>query len=235
MRINHHTSSRSPIEILTAIVFALVLAFTATPCAFAEDATVDLFENLVPVEGAAVSMAYIDPEADFGSYKRIKMLDTHVAFRSNWLRDQRRQSRSNRVTSSDMERIKRDVSTMFNDVFAAQLEADDGFEIVDEVGDDVLLIRAAIIDLDITAPDTMTAGRSRTFSASTGAATIYIELFDSVSGQIIGRAADRQATRSGGGRVTWSNRVTNSAEARRMFNGWATTLRDFLDSHYSSK
>lgn len=225
----------NPIHILTEMLVTLAIVFAAMPTAIAEDASTNLFENLVPVEGAAVGMAYIDPEADFSVFKRVKMLDTFVAFRSNWQRDQRRGSRRNRVSSNDMDRIKRDVSTMFNEVFATQLEADDGFEITDEAGDDVLLIRAAIIDLDITAPDTMSAGRSRTFAASAGAATMYIELFDSVSGQIIGRAADRQAVRSGGGNVTWSNRVTNSADARRMFRGWADTLRGFLDSHYSSK
>ena len=230
----YQTTARRPTCILTAILVTLALVFAATPTTFAEDATTNLFDNLVPVEDAAVGMAYIDPEADFSEFKRVKMLDTFVAFRSNWQRDQRRGSRRNRVSSNDMDRIKRDVSTMFNEVFVAQLEADDGFEITDETGDDVLLIRAAIIDLDITAPDTMSAGRSRTFAASSGAATLYIELFDSVSGQIIGRAADRQAVRSSGGNLSWSNRVTNSAEGRRMFRGWADTLRGFLDSHYSS-
>lgn len=229
------TTSRRPASQLTVMIFTLALVFAASPVAFAEDATTSLYSNLVPVEGASAGMAYVDPEADFSAYKRIKMLDTFVAFRSNWLRDQRRGSRSNRVTANDMERIKTDVSTMFNEVFAAQLAADDGFEIVDETGDDVLLIRAAIIDLDITAPDTMSAGRSRTFTTSTGEATLFIELFDSVSGQIIGRAADRQAVRSAGGRVSWSNRVNNSAEARRMFTSWANTLRGFLDSHYTAK
>jgi hypothetical protein len=229
----YQTTARNPICAVTAILATLALGFAVSPVAFAEDSTTSLFENLVPVEDAAVGVAYIDPEADFSVFKRVKMLDTFVAFRSGWQRDQRRGTRSNRVSSNDMDRIKRDVSNMFNDVLAAQLEADDGFEITDETGDDVLLIRAAIIDLDITAPDTMSAGRSRTFAASTGAATLYIELFDSVSGQIIGRAADRQAVRSAGSNVTWSNRVTNSAEARRMFRGWADTLRGFLDSHYT--
>ena len=230
---NYQTSSRRPARKSTAILATLIMLLAASPAAYAEDSTTSLFDNLAPVEDAAVGMAYIDPEADFSVFKRVKMLDTFVAFRSGWQRDQRRGSRSNRVSANDMDRIKADVSTMVNEVFATQLEADDGFEITDETGDDVLLIRAAIIDLDITAPDTMSAGRSRTFAASTGAATLYIELFDSVSGQIIGRAADRQAVRSAGGNVTWSNRVTNSADARRMFRGWADTLRGFLDSHYT--
>jgi hypothetical protein len=104
--------------------------------------------------------------------------------------------------------------------------------VVDTQDYDVLLLRPAIIDLDISAPDTLSAGRSRTFSASTGSATLYIELYDSVSGQILGRAADRTNIRNNMGTVTWSNRVTNSADARRMFSRWAGFLRDFLDEHY---
>lgn len=134
-----------------------------------------------------------------------------------------------------MERIKTRVSELFNSVLIERLEADDGFEVVSEADYDVLLIRAAIIDLDIAAPDTSSAGRSRTFTADSSVATLYIELYDSVSGQIIGRAYDRQATRNPSGRMTWNNRVSNTADARRVFRSWADTLREFLDSHYSGK
>ena len=232
---NYQSIVRKPMFILTSLMLTLVLVFTATPLVFAADATVELFDNLVPVKDAKVGMAYIDPNADFSVFKRVMILEPFVAFRSNWQRDQNRGSRRNRVSIRDMERIKSDTANLLRDVFIEQLQADGGFEIVEEGGDDVLLIRPAVIDLDIAAPDTMTAGRNRTFTTSAGAATIYIELFDSVSGQIIGRAADRQTVRSLGGAVTWSNRVTNSSDARRMFRGWADTLRAFLDQHYGSK
>ena len=188
------------------------------------------FDNLVAVEEASAAMAYIDPDVDFGVFKRVAILEPFVAFRSNWQRDQNR-GRSRNVSNRDMERIKEDVATLFERVFSARLEAA-GYEVVDIAGDDVLVLRPAIIDLDITAPDTRTAGRSRTFTASTGAATLYIQLFDSVTGEILGRAADRTAVRRPGGGVSWSNSVTNMADARRMVGGWADQLITFLDSHY---
>jgi hypothetical protein len=70
-------------------------------------------------------------------------------------------------------------------------------------------------------------------TTSTGSATLYLELFDSVTGQIIGRAADRQVIRNTGGNFWVANRTTNTGEARRMFASWADVLRDFLDQHYS--
>jgi hypothetical protein len=211
---------------------ALILSMIVPLCAVAEDANPQ-FENLVPVGDPQVAVAYIDPDADFSVFERVMVLDTFVSFRSGWERDQRRGTRGTRIRASDMDRIKTRVSELFNSVLIETLEADDGFEVVSEADYDVLLIRAAIIDLDVTAPDTSSAGRSRTYVANSGAATLYIELFDSVSGQIIGRAFDRQSPRSPGGMVRWSNRASNTADARRVFRGWADQLRGFLDSHYT--
>ncbi len=229
---NNYTTKFARLATATAVVtYALVAAATTTALAQEGDEGIS-FDGLERIEASNVAVAYIDPEADFSAFQRVMILDPYVAFRSNWQRDQNR-SRSRNIRASDMERIKADVASLFKEVFIERLEADDGFEVVDVADYDVLLLRAAIIDLDISAPDRPTAGRSRTFSASTGAATLYIELFDSVNGAIIGRAADRQAARRAGGRVSWSSGVTNTAEARRMFGRWADVLRDFLDQHYT--
>lgn len=215
-------------------LITLLMGSVAVQTAQAEEIA-SPFDNLVAVDGAQVAAAFIDPNADFSVFERAMILDTFVSFRSGWERDQRRGTRSMRISSNDMERIKSRVSELFNSVLIESLEADDGFEIVSEPDYDVLLVRAAIIDLDVTAPDTSSAGRSRTYTANSGAATLYIELYDSVSGQIIGRAIDRQAARNPGNMMRWSNRASNTADARRVFRGWADTLRGFLDSHYSGK
>lgn len=214
---------------LAMLLSALLL--TIAPAVSAEEDAVEVtYDNLVPVADPAVSIAFLDPDADFSVFKRVAILEPMVAFRSNWRRDQNR-SRSQNIRARDAERIKADVATLFERVFTERLEAA-GFDVVEVAGDDVLVLRPAIIDLDITAPDTRTAGRSRTFTASTGAATLYVQLFDSVTGDIIGRAADRQVVRRGTGMITWSNSVTNTADARRMMGGWADTLVAFLQSQY---
>jgi hypothetical protein len=158
------------------------------------------------------------------------ILDCHVAFKKNWQRDQNRdrKSVSNRASDSDMERIKEDMAQVFQEVFVEELDTQGGYQVVDEVGDDVLIIRPAIIDLDVTAPDTGSASRSRTFTSSAGAATLYVELYDSVTGEILARAIDRKAARDYG-HMTWSNRVSNSAEAKRVLRQWAGLLRQRLD------
>ena len=231
MKADNYISSSTKPAALAALLCAAVFGFSSK--ALAQETTLS-FDGLEPVPDARVAMAYIDPEADFTVFKRVVILEPYVAFRSSWLRDQNR-SRTQNVRQSDMDRIKADVAALFKEVFTESLEADDGFPVVEEGGEDVLIIRPAIIDLDVTAPDVQRASRQTTHVASAGAATLYIELFDSMTGDIIGRAADRRAARRGSTTLTWSNRVTNSAEARRMFRRWADQLRSFLDSHYMSQ
>jgi len=214
--------------LLTAIVIA------TAPSAFAQgqESPQETYDGLTLVPDSKVAAAYVDPEADFSAYDKIIILDCHVAFKKDWQRDQTQTGSRIRISSSDMEKIKADVAELFREVFTEKLGADGGYEIVEAAGDDVLLVRPAIIDLDITAPDTMHAGRSRTYSSSAGAATIYIELYDSVTGDILARAADRKAARNVGGYMSYTNRVTNRADARRMLGSWAELLRDRLDEFH---
>ena len=235
MKTLYYKSRVRSVRIAAAVVLLVSsLLVVVAPVALAEEKgnpqPERTFDNLVAVEGAAMNMAFIDPDADFSVFKRVAILEPYIAFRSNWQRDQNR-SRTRNIRARDMDRIKADVATLFERVFTERLE-DAGYEVVEMANEDVLLLRPAIIDLDITAPDTRAAGRSRTFTATTGAATLYIQLFDSYSGDIIGRAADRKSVRSAGGQISWSNSVTNNADARRMFGRWADTLIAFLDSHY---
>lgn len=212
---------------------AVALITAAATAGFAQENDDGLtFDGLERIEPARVGAAYIDPDADFSVFRRVAILDPFVAFRSNWQRDANR-GRGRNVSARDMERIKADVAWLFQDVFTQRLEAA-GFEIVNVANFDVLVLRPAIIDLDVTAPDVRSAGRSRTWAASAGAATLYLQLIDSVSGDVLGRAIDRRAARRAGGQVAWTNRVTNSAEARRMLGRWADILVDFLKAHYYS-
>lgn len=209
--------------------FGLLVFLLAPMLGNADEEANVTFDGLVAVEDSSVHMAYIDPNADFSVFQRVVILDPHVAFRSNWQRDQNR-SRSRNVRVSDVERIKEDVAGLFKEVFTEQLEAA-GFDVVNYADEDVLILRPAIVDLDVAAPDVRSAGRSRTYTANSGAATLYLELFDSLSGDIVGRAADRRGARSGSF-ATVSNRVTNRADARREFRVWADTLIEFLNEHY---
>ena len=183
--------------------------------------------HLVP--DSRLAIVYAEPGASLESYKRVQLLDAYVAFKKNWERDQRSHSASGiRLTSKDIERIKTTLATEFRDVFTKVLESG-GYPVVNEAGDDVLLIRPAIINLDATAPDTPRAGMSKTYVTSAGEMTLYIEAYDSITGDLLAKALDRKADRRNDGFYTWSNSVTNKAAAERILKGWATILLNALN------
>lgn len=212
-----------------AVLAAIALMAPLSVFAEKQELMQTTHDGLTLVEDRKVAAAYIDEDADLGAYDKIMILDCYVAFKKDWEKGASKPGTRTRVSSSDMERIKADVATLFRDVFTEKLSEDDGYEIVNEAGEDVLLIRPAIIDLDITAPDVASAGRSRTYSASAGKATVYIELYDSVTGDILARAADRKEAGHPGSVMMYTNRVTNRAYARRMLGSWADLMRTKLD------
>jgi hypothetical protein len=128
-----------------------------------------------------------------------------------------------------MEEIKAGLSAEFRKIFVEELQDKGGYQVVETGGDDVLVIRPAIINLDVAAPDTMSAGRSYTLSQSAGEMTLYLEVYDSVTGQLLAKAIDRRSDPGMGGTIQWRNGVTNKADADRMLRRWAKALRERLD------
>ncbi len=116
---------------------------------------------------------------------------------------------------------------MVNELFTAELGRG-GYQIVQEAGAETLRVSAAVVDLYVAAPDTMTPGRTRTYTANSGRMTLVLEVRDSVTGELLARAVDAQSGR-GSGTWTVTNRVTNTADARRAINIWAVALRSALD------
>lgn len=209
-----------------ASVTLILLATIASTAADEAQLPAVSHDGLVLQKGKVAKVLYVRPGVDFSHYKRFAILDCPVAFRKNWERDQA--SSINRVTQKDMDDIKAGLSAEFRKVFIDELQSKGGYTIVESGGEDVLVLRPAIIDLDVTAPDTMSPGRSYTLTESAGAMTLYLELYDSVTSQILVRAVDREASR-GMGRIQWSNRVTNRAEADKVLRRWASALRERLD------
>ena len=193
--------------------------------------TVDGLHHLSDTELAIV---YADPEADFSQYTKIYLADAYVAFKKNWRRDQNTGGRL-KVTVSDMEKIKAELAALFKEVFTETL-VEGGYEMATERADDVLIIKPAIINLDVVAPDTNSASmaRSRTYSESTGEMTLYLELFDSVTDDLLAKALDRKLDRQTG-YFQWQTSVTNRAAANRILKQWANVLKEGLDEARGAK
>jgi hypothetical protein len=185
------------------------------------------WDGLARVKSKQLDHVYALPGATLAGYERVRLDPVEVAFDKNWQPNASGTRLSRRLSNDDLEKIKTTLASEFRTVFAAEL-GKSGFTLVDENGDDVLRVSAAIIDLYITAPDKPTAGRSRTYVASAGRMRLVAELRDSVTGQLLVRAVDTvQARQTANFEVT--NSVTNLSAARTAMTKWGDVLRNGLD------
>jgi len=191
-----------------------------------EDGSELEIEGLQLVEDSNLALVYAQPDIDWGQYSKIYMDEPFVDFKENWQRDQNR-DHPGWITDNDMAKIKIELSSLFMGVFTETL-LEGGYELVLETGEDVLLIKPAIIGLDVVAPDRNSTGLTRTYSESAGEMTLYLELYDSVSGEMLAKALDRKVDRQTG-YFEWQNRVTNRAAANRILRVWANVLKEGLD------
>jgi len=217
-----------------AVVSVLVLLSAPGERVQADDPAPDVsMEGLKLVEKDRRGEIYADPDTDWSVYSRIQLDEATVAFRKNWQRDQNR-SQPFKVRTEDMERIKSELSALFGEVFAEELKQNGGDELSVESAEDVMRITPRIVDLDVYAPDTRSSpGRTMSYTEQAGRMTLQLDIFDSVTGDMIAKTSDRQeAPRRG--YMQWTTSVTNRAEARRMIERWAREFRERLDQARAS-
>ena len=186
--------------------------------------TVEGLKRVPDTKGTA--LVYAEPGANLAQYDRVYLVEPYVAFKKNWQRDQNR-GVSMRVTTKDMDRIKANVADLFMEVFTEEL-AEGGYTLATERAADVLIVKPAIIDLNVHAPDTMSAGRSSTYTQSAGSMTLYLELYDSETDDLLAKALDSAADRQSA-YMQWQTGPANRQAGKRMMKPWAEALRKGLD------
>jgi len=190
-------------------------------------------DGLKLVPKTKVSAVYLREGADFSGYSKVAILDCYVAFRKNWQRDiNTARVGGSKVSDSDVIRIKTELAEEFKKVFSTQLTAK-GQTVVSAEGSGVLVLRPAIVNLEIAAPDTMSAGRSTTFTDAAVQATLFLELYDGVSNELLARVLDVEQAGTEG-TVYIRNGVTNRADAQRMLAKWANLLGAYLQNARAS-
>jgi len=198
---------------------------------FAADAPPEVSpEGLHLVKSTDTRLVYVRPGASLAPYKRYWIVDCFVEFEKDWQKDYNssRVGLEGRVSDKDVERIKRDLAAEFKKVFTEELTGKGGYELVNAAAPDVLVLRPALINVEVNAPDLMSAGVGATVVRSAGQMTLYLELWDAATNTLLARVLDARADRDSLAQV--SNSVTNKAAADRILRTWARQLRENLDA-----
>lgn len=210
---------------ITVALFVTALLAPGFPrIAVAQDAKQWDELELRPSKG--LDKLYVRPGASLAGYKRVRLERLQVEFAKDWKPNDSRVG-SRRLTEADFDSIKNALANEFASTCKKVL-AKGGYQVVDEGGEDVLDVTPLVVNLYITAPDKVTAGRSRTYTADPGQMTLVAELRDSETSQIIARVIDTQRS-SWGGPFQMTTSVSNMAAAQAIITGWASALRKALD------
>jgi hypothetical protein len=215
--------------LLSRIFLITALALFAT-VSFAEKSLPKTsHDGLVLQADTKMRAVYMRPGADLSEYSEVALLEAYVAFKKHWKREYNRDvgMLDQRINDKDMKTIRDRVAKEFNKVFTEVLTKD-GHKMVRTGGEGVLIVRPSIVNLVVTSPDLMSADSGQTASASAGEMTLYMELLDGKTGDIIYRVIDPEA--AGDAFFQIRNSVTNRADADRVFRRWAKILSDHLAS-----
>jgi hypothetical protein len=203
---------------ITILVLGLLAGLSASAREKTAPATVDGL-HLVP--DTQLGLVYADPEADLSVYSKLLLIDAQVAFKKNW-RKNINQGKPYHVTAEDMQKIRGEVSALFREIFTQELQSA-GFVLVSQQSPDTMIIRPAILDLNVNSPDTASTRNTRNITESAGDMTLYLELRDSITGDVLVKAMDFQFDRSN---ITpfMLDRTRNEKAARQLLTNWAQVL-----------
>lgn len=212
------------------VLGAALAAALCTACANGmkeESATEITHDGLHLVPHSRMQRAWLKPGEDFSQYTRVMLVDCLVSFKKNW------QTIHPGLRAPDMDRARKELAADYREVFTEVLQKG-GYPIATKPDENVLQVRAALINLEVSAPDTMGSEDTTAFEPLVDNMAIFVELFDSVSGEILARAIDRRAERYIGD-FEEANRDSNREKARRMLEHWANLLVDELDEVHGTQ
>mgnify|MGYP001182185723 FL=1 len=195
------------------------------------------YDGMVPVRDSGMKEAWVKPDINISSYRQILLLPTEVQFRAV-----RPGAGTSLSRSQDLEfplspaAQKRLVDTV-TEVFRKELALSSNLTLATEPGPDVLLLRISLLDIVSRMPPEG-PGRTEIFLDEIGAATLLLELQDSLSGETLARAVDRRAADPvdglyGQGTLARVNSVTAWSEVRRVARRWATVVTRRIDQLYT--
>jgi hypothetical protein len=165
------------------------------------------------VPESRVDEAYVKPGVDFSLYTRLYAAPLEIYYHEG----------EGAPTPDDLERMR----GIFRAAFLAAIAGD--YEIVTEPAPDALGVRASLVDLQkaATSAEIPVEGRLRSLVGN-GQLTFLMELSDSVSGEVLARAADRdQAVVE----PTANADPSAWAQAEAAATRWASIFRQFLDDN----
>lgn len=189
------------------------------------------FDGLVAVDNTVYQKVWVKPDIDLSQYDKMMLKGAEVDYRAVGLPGGARYYSSRQEFFPMSEKDKEDFEKLVSEGFRKELEKSKYFEIVQEPGPTTLIVEGTLIDVVSRVPPEI--GGRDVYVSSYGEATLVIQLYDSMSDEILARAADRRAAQD----VTAMNSVSSTPatavsatmEVNRMVTTWGQLLTNGID------
>jgi hypothetical protein len=212
---------------LARLAALLAAALLVPLAAAAADKAPQQWDGLDRKQSKTLQNLFVRPNVEFKAYKSVRLDPVKVEFDKDWDPNRGVKSASKRLSQAEITEIRDGLAAGFQKVLVDTLTLG-GYTLVDADGEETLRVGPALVNVYVNAPERSTAGTSRTFVMDAGKVTMFMELRDSVTGQLLARAVDTVQGQDLG-RMQWSTGATNQTEANQAFLKWATALRKGLD------
>jgi hypothetical protein len=220
-----------------AVVGSLVLVLLGSSAAAlakprlatGDDAEVT-YDGLQRVDKSVMSMAWVKPDINLEPYTKLMVVGAGISYAP--VDDEGKRWWPGRsditqfpISEEGKQRFRKEVS----EAFSKELGKLERYEIVTEPGQGVLALVGGLIDVVSRVPPVDDCvGRCDIYLDEVGQATLVVELRDSITNEVLARAADRRAAESAGWGLE-ANTVTVWSEVRRLANTWARIIRKRLE------
>lgn len=186
------------------------------------------FDGLVAVDNTALSKVWVRPGIDMNGYTKVLPVITDVQYAAarEYRGNMSLRSSEKNFPMSDAEKERFEKAA--NDIFLEEFSKSGKFELVDQPGDDVLLVRVEILDVTSMVPPE--APGQRIYVRTIGEAGLVLEVYDSKEKQILARAVDRREFAFPGDQIRITSRGLNESQVRNGLRSWARILVNGLDS-----
>ncbi|MDH4023174.1 MAG: DUF3313 domain-containing protein [Gammaproteobacteria bacterium] len=214
----------------------LLVALGLTACATRNpviDTGGETYDGMVPVRYSGMKEAWVKPDINISSYQQVLLLPAEMQFRAVRPVAGPGLSRSTATEFPISPANQRRLVEMVTDVFREELARSKTLALTTEAGPDVLLVRISLLDIVSKVPPEG-PGRTEIYLDEVGAATLVLELQDSMSGETLARAVDRRAAErpyglAGPGTVARTTTVTAWSDVRRVARRWASAVTRRID------
>jgi hypothetical protein len=184
------------------------------------------FDGLVKVDNTQMDTVWVKPGVDLRNFDKLMSVSAGIKYRN--VPESNRPRLSNSGDEFNIGQATRDLfEETLSRIFREQIGESERFELVEEAGPSTLVVTGGLIDVVSFVPPDDGPSRIDVYISSLGAATLVLEIADSVTGEVYMRGAgDRdfavdQATRS----TSSSNRF----ELERELERWANQIRDGIE------